>query len=353
MRKVLIVDDEKSIRTTLGEFLKKEGIPAETAADAEEAIRLLDNGEFDVVVSDIIMPKVSGMEMVYRIRERSEAVQIIVMTGEPTVDTAVKSVQNGANDYLIKPVARGDFIRTVRRAMQLKKMIDDKAALEIQNQQYRENLEKMVEQKTVELQKAMQSIISLLAAVVEVRDPYTAGHQRRVGNLAAAIASRMRLDEGCIRRIRVIGYIHDIGKIVIPTEILSKPGKLSPLEMAMIRTHSSEGHDMLSRVDLPDYIGETVFQHHERCDGSGYPRGLTQRDISVEARVLMVADVVEAMMSHRPYRPALGREVALAEIRQNAGKLFSADVVSACLALFDEDRYELEETEYNYGLPIS
>jgi len=232
-------------------------------------------------------------------------------------------------------------------------MIDDKAALEMQNQRYRKNLEEMVEKKTIELQKAMQSIISLLAGVVEVRDPYTAGHQRRVGNLAAAIANRMGLDENCIRRIRVIGYIHDIGKIVIPIEILSKPGKLSQLEMAIIRTHPIEGHDMLHRVDLPEYIGETVLQHHERCDGSGYPRGLTERNISTEARVLMVADVVEAMMSHRPYRPALGLEAALAEIRQNAGKLFSVDVVLACVALFEEDRYELEETDYHSGLPIN
>ncbi len=352
MGRVLIVDDEKSIRITLGEFLKKEGMDVETAANAEEAFELLRGGSFDVVITDIVMPKISGMEIIEYVRAKSSTVQIIVMTGEPTVDTAIKSVQNGANDYMIKPIVRRDFIQSVKRAMQVKVLIDEKAALEAQNQEYQRGLEEIVEKRTDELQKAMQSISSLLTAVVEMRDPYTAGHQRRVGNLAAAIARKLGLDDNSICFIRVIGYIHDVGKMVIPTEILSKPGKLSDIEIALIRVHPAEGYEMLTRVDLPRNVCETIYQHHERCDGSGYPRGLTQKDICIEAQILMVADVVEAMVSHRPYRPALGLDAALCEIRENAGKAFNADVVAACLSLFEEDGYTIEDTDYKTYVPL-
>ena len=198
----------------------------------------------------------------------------------------------------------------------------------------------------------MQGIISLLSSVVEARDPYTAGHQRRVGNLSAAIGEKMKLDEKVIENIRMIGYIHDIGKIAIPAEILSKPGHLTALEFQMIKTHPFSGYEMLMRVDLPKNIGETIYQHHERCDGSGYPRGLTKDEISMEAQILMIADVVEAMMSHRPYRPALGLNHALEEIQRNAGTLYNPEVVKACITLFRDSDYTLDDREHEIDFQI-
>jgi putative two-component system response regulator len=156
----------------------------------------------------------------------------------------------------------------------------------------------------------------------------------------------MELDEKTVEYIRMIGYIHDIGKIAIPTEILSKPGTLNHLEIQMIRNHPLNGYEMLMKVDLPELVGETIYQHHERCDGSGYPRGLLENEISVEAQILMVADVVEAMMSHRPYRPAHGLEKALEEIQENSGTLYNVEVVSACTQLFIEDCYTIDDREY-------
>lgn len=352
MSRVLIVDDEKSMRITLSEFLKKEGYEVETASDALIALQMLSMSEYDVVVTDIIMPRISGIELLEKIREKSKNVQIIIMTGEPTVDTAVKAVQSGANDYLTKPIHRDIFLKTIRNVQQMKQLIDEKARLEIQNMKYQKELEETIIKRTNALQDAMQGIITLLSSVVEARDPYTAGHQRRVGNLSAAIGEKMKLEGKTVAYLRMTGYIHDIGKIAIPAEILSKPGCLNELELQMIRTHPLNGYEMMTNVELPKIVGETIRQHHERCDGSGYPSGLKGSEISIEAQILMVADVVEAMMSHRPYRPALGLEAALEEIRANSGIRYNAEAVSACISLFQEDNYAIDDSEHRVIFPL-
>jgi len=352
MSRVLVVDDEKSIRITLCEFLKNAGFEAYSACDALVAQEMVDEQDFDVIITDIIMPKVSGIEMLTKIQENYPYIQTIIMTGEPTVETAVQAVQFSANDYLTKPISKEDMLKAVRNAAKIKSLHDEKALLEKQNQLYQKNLEGIVAKRTEALQASMQSIISLLASVVEVRDPYTAGHQRRVGNLSAAIAEKMELPQSTIDIIRIIGYIHDIGKMFIPTEILSKPGKLNAIEMQMIREHPMNGYQMIKKVELPALVAETIYQHHERCNGSGYPRALDAEMIVQEAQILMVADVVEAMMSHRPYRPALGVDAALAEIKQNSGLLFNKQVVNTCLELFLKDNYTIDEVEHNISFQL-
>lgn len=352
MSKVLIVDDEKSMRITLCEFLKKEAYDVDSAMDAQIACQMIEDGTYDVIITDIIMPRISGMELLSIIRKKSPSTQIIIMTGEPTVDTAIDAVKCGANDYLIKPINKEALLKAVRHAAQVKLLYDQKVYLEKQNALYQINLEKILKERTKALQNAMQGIITLLSSVVEARDPYTAGHQRKVGNLSAAIASEMNLDTNIVEFIRIIGYIHDIGKIVIPTEILSKPGKLNSLEMQMIRNHSLNGYEMLSLVDLPGFIGEAIYQHHERYDGSGYPRGLKGDSIIIEAQIIMVADVVEAMMSHRPYRPSLGLEAALIEIKENSGILYNPEIVSVCIKLFNNKEYTFDELEHKISFPI-
>ena len=193
------------------------------------------------------------------------------------------------------------------------------------------------------LRKAISGIIQVLSAVSEIRDPYTAGHQRRMAHLAQAIARELGLAPDRVEGIRVAGVIHDIGKLSIPAEILSKPSRLTKFEYELIKSHPQIGHDILGQVDFAWPISTMILQHHERMDGSGYPQGLKGEAILLESRVLEVADVVEAMASHRPYRPALGIEAALGEIEKNKGTLFDADVVSACLSLFQEKGFRLEE----------
>jgi len=179
-----------------------------------------------------------------------------------------------------------------------------------------------------------------MSLTVEERDPYTAGHQRRTTDLAVAIAKEMGLSKHQIKGIQMAGFIHDIGKISIPAEILSKPGRLNEAEILLIRRHPQVGYDILKKIDFPWPVDLIVLQHHEKMDGSGYPQGLSGKEALVEARILCVADVVETIASHRPYRPGLGLDKALEDITKNRGILFDPHVVDACLALFQNKNFQ-------------
>jgi putative nucleotidyltransferase with HDIG domain/PAS domain S-box-containing protein len=194
----------------------------------------------------------------------------------------------------------------------------------------------------IKLRTTLKASIDALASAIEMRDPYTAGHQERVTRLARAIALEMGLDKERVEAIEIAGVIHDIGKLYVPAEILSKPTKLSDLEYSMIKMHAQVGYTILSKIDFPWPIAQIVHQHHEAINGSGYPQGLAGKDILLEAKILCVADVVEAMSSHRPYRPALGIQAALAEITQKQGILYDREVVDACLKLFREKNFKFE-----------
>lgn len=193
------------------------------------------------------------------------------------------------------------------------------------------------------LEKAMLGTAEAISEIMDLRDPYTAGHEKRVGDLAAAIAKEMNLAEHVQRGLHVAGDLHDIGKIVVPVEILVKPGKISAMEFELIKQHPQKGYDVLKGIDFPWPVAEVARQHHERIDGSGYPRGLKGDAILLEARIVAVADVVEAMSSHRPYRASLGVERALTEIEIHAGLHYDAEVVAACLRLFREKGYQLPQ----------
>jgi PAS domain S-box-containing protein len=192
------------------------------------------------------------------------------------------------------------------------------------------------------IRKALGATVQAIAVIVEARDPYTAGHQRRVADLARSIATEMNLPDDQIDGIRVAATIHDLGKISIPAEILSKPTKLKKTEFDLIKEHSQSGYDILKDNDFPWPIARMVLEHHERMNGSGYPNGLTGDNILLESRIIAAADVVEAMASHRPYRPGLGIDAALAEIEKNKGTHYDKTVADACLRLFREKGYQLK-----------
>lgn len=197
--------------------------------------------------------------------------------------------------------------------------------------------------RSFEQQKiAMEGTVRAIAYTIETRDPYTAGHQRRVTKLACTIGEEMGLSKDRIEGLRMSGELHDIGKIHVPAEILSKPGQISEAEYTIIKTHSQVGHDILKTIEFPWPVAKIVLQHHERINGSGYPLGLTGKDILLEAKILAVADVIEAMATHRPYRPALSIEDSLKEISKNRGKLYDAKVVDICLKVFKEKKFEFE-----------
>ena len=653
--RVLIVDDEESIRVTLAEFIKDDTYEVHTAADVDEALKLIEDRPFDVVVTDIVLPRVNGVVLLKEVKKKWPDTQVIMLTGDPTVETAVEAVRAGAFDYLTKPVSKEAINRVVANAARIKSVIDEKRILEAEKRRYQEHLQEMVEERTRDLQrseahyrgivqyqtecidrwlpdgtltfvndaycqyygksreeligsnwidfvtfedrdeikahverlkdsltpenpvlatehrevvaggevrwmrwsdqaifddqgrlvefqsvgrditerkraqeeeyrllqrqiamnelslalgnytslkeiydridkyvaelieadaiyissydkderliraeylrdehghvidperlpplklekighgtqsqvihsgkpmyipdildmmdkieesydiaedgtvtrdevlyseqkdvprseilapmlfkgevigviavenmqvdaytksdldllsglanvaavaienahlqeglrKTLDDTIRVVGMTVEMRDPYTGRHQERVARLACAIAREMRLPDEQIDGIRAAGLVHDIGKIAVPAEILAKPARLNPLEYSLIQTHPQRAYDILERIDFPWPIAEIVLQHHERMDGSGYPRGLKGDEILLEARIIAVADVVEAMASHRPYRPARGIDAALEEIKKNKGRLYDPDVVDACLAVFE------------------
>jgi len=202
-----------------------------------------------------------------------------------------------------------------------------------------------LQRRMSELEELLEGTISALATMGEIRDPYTGGHQRRVAHLAEAVAREMGLPPDRVETVRIAGMLHDIGKISVPIEILNKPRALSPSEFAVIQIHPAAGFEILKAIRFRGPVAEAVLQHHERLDGSGYPSGLTGPEILLEARILAVADVVEAMTYHRPYRPALGVQAALDEIASLRGARLDAEVVDACLALFREGENPMDALE--------
>jgi HD-GYP domain-containing protein (c-di-GMP phosphodiesterase class II) len=247
------------------------------------------------------------------------------LTSDDNDEMAVFAVREGAQDYLVKGQIGGSLlVRAVRYAME------------------RKRTEEKIQETMEHLRKAVNTTMQVLLMAIETKDPYTAGHQRRATDLARAIATDMGLPQNIIEGIRMAGAIHDIGKIPIPVEVLSKPSKLSETEYSLIKEHARHGYEILKDVESPWPLAEMAHQHHERIDGSGYPQGLKGDSILLEARILAVADVVEAMASFRPYRPAPGIDAALEEIEKNAGVLYERAAVEVCLRLFREKGFRFE-----------
>lgn len=224
---------------------------------------------------------------------------------------------------------------------ELQKMREKVAGLEEVKFQYKQ-VDKKLKQAYERLQKFIEGTANIITKVVETRDPYSIGHQQRVSKLATAIAQEMKLTQDKIEGIRIASLVHDIGKVNLPTEIVSKPSKLIEVEFNLIKNYPKVGYDILRKVDFPWPIAEIVFQHQEKIDGSGYPRGLKGDEICIEAKILGVANVVEAMTSYRSYRPAISIDESLAEISKNKNILFNPDVVDACIKLFKEKEFKFE-----------
>jgi len=339
---ILIVDDEVQVRGILSQILEMDGYACATAGDASEARRYLERGSFKLILCDINMPGESGIEFIRDVvREFPETATVMVtVMDDPMI--ADNALDIGVYDYIIKPFESNSVLISVANALRRRQ-------LEIDNRKYSEQLEKMVADRTAaleesmrKLRKALEGSVQAMARTVETRDPYTAGHQQRVADLATAIAGEMGFSEDHVAGIRMAGQIHDLGKISVPAEILSKSGPISDIEFSLIKAHPKGGYDILSSIEFPWPIALMVLQHHERMDGSGYPSGLTGDRILMEARILGVADVVEAMASHRPYRPALGIEKAMEEIRSQKDRLYDPEVVEVCLRLFESHRFSFD-----------
>ena len=222
---------------------------------------------------------------------------------------------------------------------EMQKMQEKVADLEEVKLKYNQ-VDKKLKQTHIKLQKIIEGTAHIIMKVVEIRDPYSTGHQQRVSKLATAIAQEMKLPQDKIEGVRLASLVHDVGKVNLPTEIVSKPSKLVEVEFNLLKNHPRIGYNILKKVDFPWPIAEIVFQHYEKIDGSGYPRGLKGDEILIEAKILGVANVIEAMSSSRSYRPALSVDEALAEIAENKNILFDPEVVDTCIKLFKEKGFK-------------
>lgn len=315
---VLVVDDEESILKLSRRLVQQQGYDCLVASNGFEAIKMMEKTQVDVVVTDISMPGMDGTELTQQIKENYLA-DVIMMTGYFKDLSYEHAVTKGAKDFIQKPFSTKEF------QMRLNRVIKERET----NAELKKSLERMNE--------IVDGVINSLSSTVDARDPYTAGHQKRVTQLAIKIASSMGFSQTGIASIRMAGILHDIGKIAIPAEILSKPSTLSEIEFSLIKTHPQVGYDILKNINFPTPVAQIVYQHHEHIEGSGYPLGLSGEDILPETKILTVADVVEAMFSHRPYRPGLGMDRALTEIKKNRGRFYDPDVVDACLKIMDEN----------------
>jgi len=287
-----------------------------------KGLQRLVKGNIKLILLNLSLPDSRGLETIRCVHAQAPEIPIVVMTGLNDKNLAMEALREGAQDYLIKDQVDSQLLeRCMRYAIE------------------RHRTEIMLRSSLKNMQDVMDDIIYAMARMVEIRDPYTAGHQKRVADLAYSIALQMTLPEEKTKAIHFAAIIHDIGKINIPFEILSKPDALDENESRIIKSHPAVGHGILKTINFPWPIAEIILQHHERMNGTGYPKGLSGENILLEARILGVADTVEAMSSHRPYRPALGITKALDEIINNRGILYDSDVVTACITVFTEKGY--------------
>jgi putative two-component system response regulator len=324
---ILVIDDEPQVVKSISEFLSKHGFDVMEAFDGEEAIELWETKKSPVVLTDIDMPKVNGIEVLKHIK-KDKYTQVVMFSGAGSMEDTVNSLRFGACDYLMKPVNFDILLHTINKCIERYHFL-------IHRDQYHEELEKEVKKKTSQLREMLDELINSLSVVTEIRDPYTAGHQRRVTSLSLIIAKELNYKR--MTCIRYAGLLHDIGKIRVPSAILTKPTRLTETEFSLIKEHSEAAYKIIKNVPFDSVLGtdvaEIVYQHHERMDGSGYPRRLSGNEIMREARIIGICDVIESMSSHRPYRPALGLKVALDEIERGMNSIYDREISGLCLEL--------------------
>ena len=318
--KILIVDDDNLMLKSILRNLH-DGYNIKTADNGRDALRMcVDEGPFDVVISDYQMPQMDGLKFLSTLKEKMPDAVRLILTGNINLEVALKAVNDSeVFRLLLKPI----------ESSELKKAIDSAI------KQHQRILAERELCAVMRVKKVLEGSLNGFIRLMETRDPYTAGHQHRVALLASCIAEKMDQSSEFVQNVFLAASIHDLGKLYVPAEFLNKPGPLSTLEFMLIKTHPQIGYEVLSQLGNGLSLPEIIHQHHEAINGSGYPQGLYGEEILLEAKIIAVADVVEAMSSHRPYRPALGMEAALAQIIKGSGSLYEPEVVQGCLDLIE------------------
>ena len=337
VERILVVDDEEAIREIVCSMLSAANYKCTQASSGMKALAVLDTGqEFELMLSDLMMADLDGIGLLERTKERFPDMPVVMVTAVHDIQVALAAIRNGAYDYLLKPFEREQLLATVRRALENRR-------LKLENRAYQTNLEALVAARTEQLRKAMGTLersyditLEALGDALDLKDAETEGHSKRVTAFTIALARAMGLSADQIRVIARGAFLHDIGKMAIPDNILRKPGKLDPDEIVIMREHCYRGYQMLKKIPFLQEAAEIVYSHQERFDGTGYPRGLKGEEIPLGARLFSVADTLDAITSDRPYRAAQSLSAARKEIELWAGRQFDPDVVKVFLSMKDE-----------------
>ncbi|OQA92070.1 MAG: Cyclic di-GMP phosphodiesterase response regulator RpfG [Elusimicrobia bacterium ADurb.Bin231] len=385
---ILIVDDKEENRYLLLAILKGSGYKITEATNGIDALEKARLDPPDLIISDILMPVMDGFILCreWKKDKRLNTIPFIFFTASYSDERDKEFANNlGADRFIVKPIEPEMFLSVIKETIreigkapgkQIKPSVVNKQSASCVSEkedtvylkQYNETLIRKIEGSMEELDKANRKLeeelskrreveeklknsfdqlrktlaetSSALSSALGQRDPYTAVHQNKVSQLACSIAEEMGLSEFIIEGLRIASNLHDLGKLSVPVEILNKPGKLTEIELQLIKTHVQSSYDILKNIEFPWPIADIVFQHHERIDGSGYPLGITGDKILQAAKILAVADTVEAMSALRPYREPLGLDKALWEITQNKGKIYDPEVVDACVSVFKKGKFK-------------
>jgi putative nucleotidyltransferase with HDIG domain len=355
---ILIVDDEDSILNAFKRILADGDYEVHTASNGLEGLNKLHTAQkpYSLIISDQRMPMMSGVQFFTHAKGIFPDAVRILLTGYADTDAVIDAInKGGVHLYFTKPWHEEELLLNIKQSFSKVEVLqENKRLIELIKRQNDELLKlnkalnKKTKDKTDDLlaqteklresykksQIILDGIVKTLSKIVETRDPYTSGHEDQVAKISCKIAKEMKLTEEQIAAIHVAATLHDIGKISVPSEILTKPGRLSDLEREIIKTHCKVAYDILINIEFPYPVAEIIFQHHERMDGSGYPRNLQGDQIAMEARIIGAADVIDAMASYRPYRPAMGVDAAIEEIVKFRGITYDPAVVDACLKIY-------------------
>jgi len=341
--KILVVDDEEAIREVVATLLEAQGYRCTVVENGKIALQRFLGDSHDLVLSDIVMPELDGLKLLEQVRAHNQDVPVIMVTAMHDISTALEAIRHGAYDYILKPFEKDQLYVSVRRALEHRRLV-------LENRNYQRNLEKLVEERTAQLSKALGELeesydytLVALAGALDLKDAETEGHCQRVTAFTICVAKQMGVEAAELRQIARGAFLHDIGKMGIPDNVLRKPGPLTEDEILIMRRHCDIGHAVLEKIPFLREPADIVLAHQERYDGTGYPRGLKGEEIPLGARIFAVADTLDAMISDRPYRRALPLAVAKEEIRNHAGTQFDPKVVEVFLKMPDSLWEELHK----------
>jgi putative nucleotidyltransferase with HDIG domain len=351
--RILVVDDEEPIREIVSSMLTAAGYQCSQATSGIDALAVLDSGkQFELMLSDLMMAELDGIGLLERTKEKYPEMPVVMVTAVHDIGVALAAIRDGAYDYLLKPFEREQLLATVRRALENRR-------LKVENRAYQTKLETLVAARTDQLRQAMADLersyditLEALGDALDLKDAETEGHSKRVTAFTIAIARAIGLTPEKIRVIARGAFLHDVGKMAIPDAILRKPGKLTEMEVAIMREHCFSGYQMLRKIPFLSEAAEIVYAHQECWDGSGYPRGLKGEQIPLGARIFSIADTLDAIRSDRPYRPSQSFSVARDEIIRCAGNQFDPQVVNTFLSmpesLWEDLRTRIDTEVYQF-----